>query len=83
VSVKIAEHAVFLSLREMNECVTCLKEHVGLNRYGMLHDSVSWVGISFWSCQNILTQDLNVMVKFIPHLLSDEQKQKHVMCVRT
>jgi hypothetical protein len=83
VAVKIAEHSVHLSLREMNECVTCLKEHVCLNGYVIVHDWVNWVGISFWSCQNILTQDLNVMVKFIPHLLTDEQKQNHVVGVKT
>jgi hypothetical protein len=83
VSVKIAEHSVYLSLREMNECVTCLKELVCWNGYVILHDSVNWVGISFWSCRNILTLDLNVMVKFIPHLPIDEEKQSHVMCVRT
>lgn len=83
VSVQIAEHSVYLSSREMNDSVTCLKEHACLNRYVILHDSVNWVGVSFWSCQNILTQELNVMVKFIPHLLTDQQKQNHVMCVRT
>lgn len=83
VSVKIAEHSVYMSLREMNEYVTCLKELVCWNGYVILHDSVNWVGISFWSCWNILTLDLNVMVKFIPHLLTDEEKQNHVMRVRT
>ena len=63
------------------ENVNCLKEIVFENRGITIHEVANMLGISFVSVQKTLTGNMNmhpIATKFIPCLLSEEQKKNHV-----
>jgi hypothetical protein len=46
-----------------------------------IHDVCDIVKLSYRTCQQILSQELNIRhiaVKFVPRLLSNDQKEHHV-----
>jgi hypothetical protein len=57
-----------------------VKEHVHENRRITICEVAKMLGISFGSVQSILKDNLNmnqISIKFIPHLLSQEQMETH------
>ena len=58
-----------------------VKESVLENRIIIVCEVANMLGISFWSVQSILNKNLKIhqiATKFLPQLLSEEQKENHI-----
>jgi hypothetical protein len=58
-----------------------VRQLIRANRQLTVHESSAEVGISYDTCQAILTDDLNtrrVSAKFVPRVLTIEQKEHHL-----
>lgn len=66
------------STSKTNETVARVREIIRNNRRLTIREVAEDVGISYGSCQEILTKELGmsrIAAKFVPRLLTDEQKQ--------
>jgi histone-lysine N-methyltransferase SETMAR len=62
------------------ETAACVREIVCADRHLTIREVAEDVGIPFGTCQKILTEDLlmrRASAKFVPHLLTVEQKDDH------
>jgi hypothetical protein len=61
-----------------------IREHIHEDRHQTIHELAHTAGISYGVCQGILTENLNMhctATKFVPRLLTNDQKQHHLhMC---
>ena len=77
-SVKDNERPGRPSTSKTNETVARVREIIRNNRQLTIREVIEDVGISYDSCQEILTKELGmsrIAAKFVPRLLTDEQKQ--------
>ena len=61
-----------------DDCVARVRELIRANQRLTIHELSVEVGVSYGTCQAILTQDLNmrrVAAKFVPRILTAEQKE--------
>jgi hypothetical protein len=64
-----------------DNCVAQVQELIRANRRSTIHEPSAKDGVSYGTCQVILTQDLNmrrVAAKFVPQILTAEQKEWHL-----
>ena len=64
-----------------DDCVARVRELIRANRRLTIREVSVEVGVSYGTCQAILTQDLNmrrVAAKFVPRILTAEQKEWHL-----
>jgi len=67
------------STSKTNETVARVREIIRNNRRLTIREVAENIGISYGSCQEILTKELGmsrIAAKFVPHLLTNEQKPK-------
>jgi len=77
-SVKDNERPGRPSTSKTNETVALVREIIRNNRRLTIREVAEDVGISYGWCQEILTKELSmsrIAAKFVPRLLTDEQKQ--------
>jgi hypothetical protein len=78
VSVENDERSGWPSTTKTTENVERIQE---LIRRHTIHEFTDTVGISYGVCQEILTENLNmchIATKFVPRLLTNDQKQRYV-----
>jgi hypothetical protein len=66
---------------KMTENFETVQELIHEDHHGTIHELADIVGISYSVCQKILTENLNmhhISAKFVPGLLTDDQKQRRV-----
>ena len=66
---------------KINEKVEKVREFILEDHRGTIRQLSDMTGISYGVCQEILTQDLNIRcveAKFVPRLLTTEQKQRRL-----
>ena len=69
------------STSHTEETVARVREIIRADRHLTIREVAEDVGIAFGTCQKILTEDLQmrrVSAKFVPHLLTVEQKDDHM-----
>jgi hypothetical protein len=81
VSIEDDERSGQPSTSKMTENVEKIWELIQEDHCQTIHELEDTVGISYGVCQDILTENLNMRctaTKFVPQLLTNDQKQWHV-----
>jgi hypothetical protein len=84
VSVGADERSGRPSTSKTTENFEKIRELTQEDRRRKIHDLADTVGLSYGVCQEILTENLNmrrIAAKFVPRLLTNDQKQRRVKCV--
>jgi hypothetical protein len=85
VSVEDDESSGQPSTSKMTENVEIIWELIHKDHRWTIHDLADTIGIRYEVCQEILTENLNmchIATKFVPRLLTNDQKQRSVnMCL--
>jgi hypothetical protein len=81
VSAEDDEHSGQPSTSKTTENVEKIWELIHNDHCQTIHELADTTGISYGVCQEILTENLNmchIVVKFVPWLLTNDQKQRRV-----
>jgi hypothetical protein len=75
------EHLGWPNTSKMTENVERIQELIHEDHLQTFHELADTAGISYGVCQEILTENVNkchIALKFVPRLLTNDQKQQHV-----
>jgi len=84
-SVDNSEHSGQPSTSTAPENITKVREAILADHRQTIHDVSEIVGLSYRTIQRILADNLNmrcISVRFVPRLLSDDQKTLHIFVCR-
>jgi DNA-binding Lrp family transcriptional regulator len=84
VSVENDERSGRSSTTKTTDNVEKIRELIQEDRRRTIHELADTIGISYETCQEILTENLNmrrIATKFVPRLLTNDQSSGALICV--